>query len=93
MQQYDDDFKRKIVRLHIEEARTIKSLAEEYGISKGIVSIWVKKYREECQIKPKIKEEYDLMMENRRLHKELQEKEKEILFLKKAAAFFAKEID
>jgi transposase len=32
------------------------------------------------------------MKENRRLHRELEEAQKEILFLKKAAAFFAKEI-
>ena len=33
------------------------------------------------------------MQENRRLRKELKEARKENLFLKKAAAFFAKEID
>ena len=33
------------------------------------------------------------MTENQRLKKKLQEQEKEIQFLKKAAAFFAKEID
>lgn len=93
MQHYDEDFKKNIVRLHIEESRTIKSLYEEYGMSKNIISIWVKKYREECQKKPKMKEEYDYMMEIKRLRQELQEKEKENAFLKKAAAFFAKEID
>ena len=34
-----------------------------------------------------------LMKENLRLRKELEEAKKENLFLKKAAAFFAKEID
>ncbi len=38
-------------------------------------------------------EEFKLMQENRRLRKELEEARKENLFLKKAAAFFAKEID
>ncbi len=33
------------------------------------------------------------MKENLRLRKELEEAKKEMLFLKKAAAFFAKEID
>ena len=33
------------------------------------------------------------MKENLRFRKELEESKKEILFLKKAAAFFAKEID
>ena len=35
----------------------------------------------------------ELMKENLRLQKELEEVKKENLFLKKAAAFFAKEID
>ena len=37
--------------------------------------------------------EAEIMKDNLRLRRELAEKEKEILFLKKAAAFFAKEID
>jgi transposase len=93
MQHYDDDFKKKIVRLHIENARTIKSLTNEYGMSKNIISIWVKKYREECQQKPELKEDYDYMIKLREFQKRNQELEKENLFLKKAAAFFAREID
>lgn len=65
-QNYESEFKKKIVRLHLEEGRTLRGLAEEYGISKASISIWTKQFREECQ-------END--------------------FLKKAAAFFAKEID
>lgn len=37
--------------------------------------------------------ELELMKEVQRLGKELEEAKKETLFLKKAAAFFAKEID
>ena len=65
-QNYEPEFKKKIVRLHLEEGRTLRGLAEEYGISKASISIWTKQFREEWQ-------END--------------------FLKKAAAFFAKEID
>ena len=65
-QNYEPEFKKKIVRLHLEEGRTLRGLAEEYGISKASISIWTKQFREECQ---------------------------ENGFLKKAAAFFAKEID
>ena len=39
-QYYDDEFKKKIVRLHLQEGRTIKSLTTEYGISKASVSKW-----------------------------------------------------
>ena len=41
----------------------------------------------------KAQSDYDYMKENLRLRKELEEAQKEVLFLKKAAAFFAKEID
>ena len=48
--QYEPEFKKKIVRLHLEEGRTLKGLAAEYGVSKANISIWVKQFREECQI-------------------------------------------
>jgi len=93
MRNYEPEFKQKIVRLHLEEWRTIKSLSEEYDVSKASISIWVSNCRQECQTNQQTKEEYDYMMENRKLRKQLEEMEKENRFLKKAAAFFAKEID
>ena len=93
MRNYEPEFKRKIVRLHLEEGRTIKSLSEEYEVSKASISIWISNYRQECQTSQETKEDYDYMMENRKLRKQLEEMEKENRFLKKAAAFFAKEID
>lgn len=90
---YEPEFKKKIVRLHLEEGRTLKSLQEEYGVSKAGISIWVNQFRNECQTNEEAKEDYDYMKENLRLRKELEEMKKENLFLKKAAAFFAKEID
>ena len=93
MGNYETEFKQKIVRLHLEEGRTIRSLADEYDVSKASISNWVKNYREECQTNHESKEEYDCMVENLKLRKQLEALEKENLFLKKAAAFFAKEID
>jgi len=93
MQQYEKEFKQKIVRLHLEEGRAIRSLADEYGICHGSISNWIKTYREECQTNQETKEDYDLMAVNRNLRKQLEEAKKENEFLKKAAAFFAKEID
>ena len=55
-----------------------------------------KKHGEECQYKTTTKtsqEEFESAKEIRRLNQLLHEKDKEIDFLKKAAAFFAKEID
>ena len=90
---YEPEYKNKIVRLHLEEGRTLKSLQDEYKVSKASISNWVTQFRNECQINEKAKEDYDYMKENLRLRKELEEMKKENLFLKKAAAFFAKEID
>ena len=92
-----EEFKKKIVTLHEEERRTFKSTTAEYGVSKATISKWCTQFRKECQEKAKANptevNEYTLMQENRRLRKELKEARKENLFLKKAAAFFAKEID
>jgi transposase len=90
---YESEFKKRIVRLHLEEGRTLKSLQDEYKVLKASITIWVKQFRNECQINEEAKEDYDYMKENLRLRKELEEIKKENLFLKKAAAFFAKEID
>ena len=79
--------------MHLEEGRTIKSLLEEYHVSENGIGYWLKKYRKECSKNPAAQEEYDLMKENLRLRKELEEAKKENEFLKKAAAFFAREID
>lgn len=90
---YEPEFKKSIVRLHLEEGRTLKSLSAEYGVSKASISIWVNQLRKECQTNEEAKAEYDYMKENLQLKKRLAELQKENDFLKKAAAFFAKEID
>lgn len=93
---YEPEFKNKIIRLHLEEGRTYKSISEEYGVSKSAVTRWCDDYNKECLTKsqndPTAINEADIMKENLRLRRELEEAKKENLFLKKAAAFFAKEI-
>ena len=69
------------------------SLAAEYGVSHATISNWVRSYREECQTNDAEKSQLELMEEVRRLRQDKEELEKESRFLKKAAAFFAKEID
>ena len=56
--------------------------------------MWIKKYSEECHYsKPQTKENNISSEELRALNRKIAELEKENNFLKKAAAFFAKEID
>ena len=75
-QHYEPEFKKKIVRLHLEEGRSLKGLAAEYGVSKASISNWTKQFREEAQA------DYDFMKENLKLKRQLAELQKENDFLK-----------
>ena len=81
-QNYEPEFKKKIVRLHLEEGRTLKGLAAEYGVSKASISNWTKQFREECQTNEEVQADYDYMKENLKLKKQLAELQKENDFLK-----------
>lgn len=89
---YDEDFKREVVKAYMAGDRSISQIAIEYNVAKSTVLNWANKYSEECQYTTNHKESMEAK-EIRRLNKLLNEKDKEIAFLKKAAAFFAKEID
>lgn len=93
MQRITDETRKKVVREHIQDGRTLAILSAEYGVSKATVSNWVRAYREECHINDDEKSQLELMEEVRKLRQEKSELQKENDFLKKAAAFFAKEID
>ena len=75
--------RRKVVRAHIQDGRTIASLVAEYGISGATVSNRVRSYREECQNNDEEKSQLEMMEERRRLRREKAELEKENSFLKK----------
>lgn len=90
---YEPEFKRKLIKLHLEDGRTLTSLSEEYRISKSTITQWIKKYREECNTNSELQIEKDYFQETLKLKRQLEELEKENRFLKKAAAFFAKEIE
>ncbi len=90
---YEPELKEKILRLYLEEGRTKKSLTEEYHLGQGTLTYWLQQRRKECQNNPILKEDDERSAEILRLKKELAESKKENEFLKKAAAFFAKEID
>ena len=57
-QTYTPEFKKKIVRLHLEEGRTYKSITAEYGVSKASISKWCAEFSEECQTKAILNPEY-----------------------------------
>lgn len=92
---YKEDFKKEVVRAYMAGDKSTVEIAAEYNVAKSTILVWANKYSEECQYKNTTKKtsESDSASEIRRLNQQLKEKEKEIEFLKKAAAFFAKEID
>lgn len=93
MSKYPKELKDKIIRLHLEEGRTLKSLTQEFHLGTGTITYWLKELRKECQSNPYIEDVTFSLEEKQHLVKELRELRKENEFLKKAAAFFTKEID
>ena len=53
LQSYTYEFKKKIVRLHVEEGRSYKSITEEYGVSKTSPS-GVESLAKKAKQKPKL---------------------------------------
>lgn len=93
MSKYPKELKDKIIRLHLEEGRTLKSLTQEFHLGTGTITYWLKELRKECQNNPYIEDVNFSLEEKQHMLKELRELRKENEFLKKAAAFFAREID
>ena len=69
----------------------ITRIAEELGVSKETLRVWVRKHKETGAGTPA--ESIDLEAENRRLRAELAEAKRANDILKKASAFFAAELD
>ena len=46
---YELEFKNRIARLHLEDGRTLKSLADEYSVSRASITNWINQFRKECQ--------------------------------------------
>ena len=91
---YNEKFKKQLVKEYI-QGKSYASLEKEYGVAKSTLSGWVKKYSEECQFSQPHTTNFPVFSpkEIQDLHKRIAELEKENLFLKKAAAFFAREAD
>ena len=87
----DNELMAHILKLRFEQGRTVKSLADEFGVSRNSIGRATKRFREEAEAS-EAKEKYLADAEElRQLRMKVSELEKENDFLKKAAAFFAKE--
>ncbi len=87
---YDIEFKKQLVHAYM-QGTSYPQLEKEYGVAKSTISGWVKKYSEECRYTSKSQYDNPYAKEIHNLNIKIAGLEKENLFLKKAAAFFAKE--
>ena len=87
----EPELKERIVKQHIQEGRTQQSLVDEYGYSRNVIGRWVREYRKNAALDEEKAQQLAHMESLRKLQKEVEELRKENDFLKKAAAFFAKE--
>ena len=79
-----------VVREVIEKERTIASVASSYDLVAQTVGNWVARYRKE-HVTDQDRKEASESAEIAKLRAEVRELRQENEFLKKAAAFFAKE--
>ena len=68
-QHYEPEFKKRSVRLHLEEGKTLKSLAAEYGVSHASISNWTNQSHNEYQTNEEAKADYDYTKTNLALKK------------------------
>ena len=88
---YSKEIWDEIVRLHFEEGRSYQSLHEEFGPTTSEISKHIRRLRQEAAHNEAQATILENMEEIQRLREELAETKKENDFLKKLAAFYAKE--
>jgi transposase len=90
LRKYTPEFKDEAARMVVESGRPVTQVARELGISGETLGPWVRQYRREHA-----EDQPPLGIDDRARLKELErrnrELEMEVSFLKKAAAYFAKD--
>lgn len=89
-QKFTPEFREEIARLVVDGQRSVAQVAREYGLNDTTVGNWVRKYRaEHAADEPAL--ELSERARLRELQRENREMAMELAFLKKAAAYFARE--
>jgi transposase-like protein len=89
-QKYKPEFRDEVAKLVVESNRPISEVAREYGLNETTVGGWVKKYRAaHAADEPPL--ELSERARLRELERRTRELEMENTFLKKTAAYFARE--
>lgn len=82
---YDEEYKKTIVNLY-ESGKGISELSREYGMSKSVISNWIKKYKTITTSTGEVTNNDEIL----KLQKKNRELEQEVEILKKAVAIFSK---
>ena len=89
-QKYSPEFREQAAKMVIDTSRSVAEVAREHGISETTLGNWVREYR-----KKHADEEPPLELSERARLAELERRNRELemenAFLKKAAAYFARE--
>ena len=89
-QKFSPEFREETAKLVVVEGQSIAKVARDHNVSETTVSNWVRKYREDhAGEEPPL--ELSERARLRQLERENREMAMELAFLKKAAAYFAKE--
>ena len=91
--QYTREYKVEAVRLVVEEERPLAQVARELGIGRNLLQRWKREMEGagDAEAFPGNGKLSSQDEEIRRLRRELEQAKQENVFLKKAAAYFAKE--
>lgn len=87
---YSPEFKEQAARKVVDNSLPIAQVARELGVNDTTLGFWVKDYRKKLSVQPLPPDMPDAERV-RELERRVRELEMENTFLKKAAAYFAKE--
>lgn len=89
-QKFSPEFREETAKLVVVEGQSIAKVARDHGVSETTIANWVRKYRaDHAGEEPPL--ELSERARLRELERRTRELEMENTFLKKAAAYFAKE--
>ena len=92
-QRFTPEFKAEAIKQITERGYSVKDVSERLGVSDHSLYNWLKQHKQAANPDPLITQQHDLAVENARLKAELKRAEEERDILKKAAAYFAKQLN
>lgn len=92
-QRFTSEFKAEAIKQITERGYSVKDVSERLGVSDHSLYNWLKQHKQATNPDPVVTQQHDLAAENARLKAELKRAEEERDILKKAAAYFAKQLN